>query len=162
MPNVSRRRFLRARAGAAATTGSVALTGCLSTLGGDRGVEREHTVPGNLTAWDRTPDCVTVEERDGMDEHYDSTIAVAHTTSDVDGGYAPIRFETLSDAERELLDAVTTDGGHSTCDLSDAFERFVVRVREHLQRQEDTMVYLERDGVYYGLRVEVTDQGVSY
>ncbi|MFC6952529.1 hypothetical protein [Halorubellus litoreus] len=161
MTDVPRRRLLQtAAAGVAAAT--AALGGCLSTRGIGGGTESEHTAPGNLTAWDHTPDCVTSEERDGMDEHYDSTIAVDHTTTSLDGGYAPVRFVALSDAERDLLDVVTTDGGYSTCDPSAAFDRFVVRVREHLQRQSDTMAYLERGSAYYGLRVEVTDQGVSY
>lgn len=97
-----------------------------------------------------------------MDEHYDSTIAVDHVTRSLDGAYAPIRFATLTGRERDLLDTVTTDGGYSTCDGGDAFDRFVERVHEHLQRQDDTMAYLERDGVYYGLRVEVKDEGISY
>lgn len=162
MPDRTRRRVLQTTASVAVATATTALGGCLSTRGIGGGTESEHTAPGNLTAWDHTPDCVTSEERDGMDEHYDSTIAVDHTTTSLDGAYAPIRYAALSDAERDLLDVVTTDGGYSTCDQSDAFARFVGRVRDHLQRQEDTMAYLERGSVYYGLRVEVTDQGISY
>ncbi|WP_227134122.1 hypothetical protein [Halorubellus salinus] len=162
MPDRTRRRLLQTAVGVAAATATAALGGCLSTPAGGGGTESEHTAPGNLTAWDHTPDCETSAERDAMDEHYDSTIAVDHTTTSLDGGYAPIRFADLRDDERDLLDAVTTDGGHSTCDPSNAFDRFVGRVREHLDRQDDTMAYLDRGGVYYGLRVEVTDQGISY
>ena len=158
--DVSRRDILRV-AGLGTASAAAASAGCLSAPGSG-GTGSEHAPPGNPTAWDETPDCVTSEERDGMDEHYDSTIAVARTRSDLAAGYAPIRYALLSDPERELIDAVTTDGGHSTCDESDAFEAFVGRVRDHLQRQQDAMAYLERDGVYYGLRVEVEDQGVSY
>jgi hypothetical protein len=160
--DLPRRRLLGTAIAVGAATATAALGGCLSARGIGGGTESEHTAPGNLTAWDHTPDCKTSEERDGMDEHYDSTIAVAHTTTSLDGGYAPIRFAALSDPERDLLDVVTTDGGYSTCDPSAAFERFVGRVREHLQRQSDTMAYLDRGGVSYGLRVEVEDQGISY
>ncbi|NHN43466.1 hypothetical protein G9C85_17755 [Halorubellus sp. JP-L1] len=159
MPDCFRRDLLGTTASVAAAAASLA--GCLSTSG-IGGTESQHTAPGNLTAWDHTPDCKTSEERDAMDEHYDSTIAVDHTTTSLDGGYEPIRYASLTGAEQALLDTVTTDGGYSTCDEGDAFERFVVRVREHLQRQDDTMAYLERGSVYYALRVEVKDVGVSY
>lgn len=162
MTDRTRRQLLRAAVEVGAATATAALGGCLSTPGIGGGTESEHTAPGNLTAWDHTPDCKTSEERDAMDEHYDSTIAVDHTTTSLDGAYAPIRYAALSDAERDLLDAVTTDGGYSTCDPGDAFDRFVGRVRDHLERQRDTMAYLDRGGVYYALRVEVEDQGISY
>lgn len=161
MSSPSRRSVLLATT-SATTLASTGLAGCLSTAGVGRDAKGEHTPGPNVTSWDETPDCVTVEERDEMDEHYDSTIQVDHTTSTLDGGYAPIHFGDLSDAERDLLDVVTTEGGYSTCDIDDVFGRFLERVREHLQRQSDTMAYLERDGVYYGLRVEITDQGISY
>lgn len=97
-----------------------------------------------------------------MDEMYDSVIAVDRVEGSLGGGYSVVEFADLTAGEREILRTVTEEGGYATCNPSESFERFLTRVWEHKDRQDETMVYLRRNGTYYGLYVESTDQGVSY
>ncbi|WP_227355087.1 hypothetical protein [Haladaptatus salinisoli] len=126
----------------------------------ERPGEREKT--GNnepsLTDWERSTDCG--ETHDSM---HDSVIRVERVRSEIGDGYAPIRFSTLSSAEKAILRTVVEEGGYGTCDPSDAFHRFVERVGNRAERQaEDRHAYLERDGTYYGLYVELSDQVFVY
>lgn len=94
---------------------------------------------------------------------YDSVIEVERVESSVGDEYVPIEFAELPSGEKEILRVVTEEGGYGTCDPSGAFRRFVDRVQDHVERQDGSMhVYLERDGTYYGLYVEVTDQVFAY
>lgn len=112
-----------------------------------------------LTDWERSTDCEG--EHDGM---YDSVIRVERVAASVDAEYAPIAFDDLTMGEREILRAVTEDGGYGTCDPSEAFDRFVDRVVDHGERQraDGNRIYLECDDTYYGLYVEVSDQVYAY
>ncbi|WP_156224405.1 hypothetical protein [Haloferax gibbonsii] len=116
----------------------------------------------DLTDWERSTDCITTGERDDLDEMYDSVIKVEQVKNSLSGDYAPIKFTELTEGEKQILRTVTEKGGYATCDFPDSFGKFVNRVREHKGRQEGTMVFLKRDNTYYGLYVEVTDQGISY
>lgn len=113
--------------------------------------------PGNassLVDWERSTDCEG--EYDGM---HDSVIAVTRVATTLEEGYAPIRFSDLPSGERDVLRTVTEEGGYASCDPPDAFHRFVDRVVDHTERRTDSDgVYLEREGTYYGLYVEVLDQ----
>ena len=171
---------------AAALLGACSVSGCLGSSIADRSpeetvtertgaatpdptdrttvAETETTGGHPLTNWERSTDCVTTEERDDMDAMYDSVIKVAGVAEELPDGYAPIHFSKLPAAEKKILRAVTTEGGYGTCDPSEAFHRFVERVANRGERQDaDRMhVYLERDGTYYRLYVEVTDQVFAY
>lgn len=112
----------------------------------------------SLTDWERSTDCEG--EHDRM---HDSVVEVERVATSVDDDYAPIAFSSCTPGERDILRTVTEDGGYGTCDPSDAFHRFVERVIDHTERQtEDRHVYLEREGTYYGLYVEVSDQVYAY
>jgi hypothetical protein len=111
-----------------------------------------------LTDWERATDCEG--EYDGM---HDSVLRVEDVTTDLDAAYAPIHFSNLTDDEQAILRPVTEEDGYGTCDASEAFDRFVDRVIDAAERQEeDDAVYLERNGTYYRLYVEVTDQVYAY
>ncbi len=112
-----------------------------------------------LTNWERSTDCEG--EHDGM---YDSVVKVARVAEELPEIYDPIEFSKLPEAEKDILREVTSVGGYGTCNTSDAFDSFVDRVTDHREHQEsDEMhVYLERDGTYYGLYVEVLDQVYAY
>lgn len=71
-----------------------------------------------------------------------------------------INFADLSEGEKEILRTVTREGGYGTCEKSEAFERFLDRVRDFQDRRNTDRygVDFERDGVYYGLSVESLDQ----
>lgn len=93
---------------------------------------------------------------------HDSVVKVTRVTSTIDPDYIPIHFADLPSAERAILRPVTETGGYGTCDPSDAFHRFVDRVFDRTQRQPENSVYLERDGTFYGLYVEVSDEVYAY
>lgn len=137
-----------------------ALAGC-SVITRGAGTESPDTAPddsSSLTEWERSTDC----EQEPSQMH-DSVIKVARVTSDLDSEYIPIHFANLSTEEQAILRTVTEDGGYGTCDPSDAFHRFVDRVFDRTQRQTDNSeVYLERDGTFYGLYVEVSDEVYAY
>ncbi|WP_327053546.1 hypothetical protein [Halomicrococcus gelatinilyticus] len=159
MPATSRRRLLRSLAvGAPGAT-----AGCLSD-GGSPATESSTDTPvgTNLTEWERSTDCVTTAKRDDMDELYDSVISVEEVGRSRPARFAHVEFSALTAAERDILRTVTGDGGYATCDPSPAFGRFVDRVQQRQHQKETTMVYLERNGTYYGLYVEVTDQVCSW
>jgi len=159
MPAVPRRRLLRSLA--AGALGATA--GCLSD-GGSPATESSTDTPigTNLTEWERSTDCVTTAKRDDMDELYDSVISVEQVGRSRPARFAHVEFSALTAAERDILRTVTDDGGYATCDPSPAFGRFVNRVQQRQHQEETTMVYLERNGTYYGLYVEVTDQVFSW
>ena len=159
MPSIPRRRLLRSLA--AGALGSTA--GCLSDGGSPAaGSSTDTPVGTNLTGWERSTDCITTEKRDDMDEMYDSVISVEQVGRSRPARFAHVEFADLTTAERDILRTVTDDGGYATCDTSTAFGRFVNRVQKRQQQAETTMVYLERNGTYYGLYVEVTDQVFSW
>lgn len=177
MPEPSRRHLLRSTAASLATaTAAGALAGCLSDQPGNstRSTTSSRTTTSagkptdttdgqsDLLSWEESPDCITSGERDDMDSMYDSVISVQSVVDDIDDAYAPIRFADLTTAEQDVLRTVTTEGGYATCETGDAFDRFLDRVREHLERQDDRTVFLEREATYYGLYVEDLDQVYSY
>ena len=159
MPATSRRRLLRSLA--AGALGATA--GCLSD-GGSPATESSTDTPvgTNLTEWERSTDCVTTAKRDDMDGMYDSVISVEQVGRSRTARFAHVEFADLTAAERDIVRTVTDDGGYATCDTSTAFGRFVDRVQQRQQQEETTMVYLERNGTYYGLYVEVTDKVFSW
>ncbi|QLG63189.1 hypothetical protein [Halorarum salinum] len=112
----------------------------------------------SLTDWERSTDCEG--EYDGM---YDSVIRVERVTTSLGDEYTPIHFTNLTSEEQTILRPVTEKGGFGTCDASDAFHRFVDRISDTSERQDGDMhVYLDREGTYYGLYVEVQDQVYAY
>jgi hypothetical protein len=142
--------------------GLVSLAGC-TAIGGQPNTESPKntdgtTGPSSLTDWERSTDCDG--EHDSM---HDSVIRVEEVTTSLGDEYAPIRFPDLSSEEKPILRTATEAGGYGTCDPDDAFHRFVDRVGEHTERQSENMrIYLERDGTYYRLYVEVSDQVYAY
>lgn len=112
----------------------------------------------SLTDWERSTNCEG--DPDGM---YDSVIKVKRVTSSLGDDYVPIHFSALSAEEQSILRTVTEEGGYGTCDTSNAFDRFVERVYDHVKRQDGNRhVYLERKNTYYGLYVETLDEVHSY
>ena len=57
-----------------------------------------------------------------------------------------------------ILRMVTEDGGYGKCDVSDAFDRFIERVRVHRGEGVDEKmdVYFERNGTHYRLYLPST------
>jgi hypothetical protein len=111
-----------------------------------------------LTDWERSTDCG--KKHGSM---HDSVVTVAAVRASVGDGYAPIRFSDLSTAEKDILRPVTEEGGYGTYEAGDAFGRFVQRMRDHQEKQDERRhVFLERDGTYYRLYVEVSDQVYVY
>lgn len=107
----------------------------------------------SLTDWTSSVDCEG--EPDAM---HDSVIKVEEVTENLGPEYDPIQFSSLSAAEQSILKTVVEDGGYATCEPSDAFEQFVDRVQDRSHQSERMRVYLEREGTYYRLYVEVLDE----
>jgi hypothetical protein len=136
-------------------------TGCLggnSSGGGERSATETETTLEDLPEWTRSTDC------DGM---ADSVVKVKWMVSELDGEYAPIQFAELSAEEQSLTRKIVENGGVGVCERSDAFERFVDRVKEAIDAQREhgseySMAYLAYEGRYYGLYVKVTDMVISY
>lgn len=159
MVDSNRRRLLRV--GSALAVGTLA--GCLG--GGGSATESPSPSPPKRTAdgtethpltdWERSTDC---------DSMHDSVVSVKRVRESLGRDYDPIRFADLTDGEKRILRAVTTEGGYGTCEAGESFHRFVERVGDHGSRQaaDDMRVYLERDGTYYGLYVENLDQVYAY
>lgn len=158
----ARRRVLRAGCLVAAGV----LTGCASTpvesgttspTGTDTGPSGSPTRTtdddASLTDWERSTDCEG--EYDGM---HDSVIEVERVTDSLGDEYAPIHFSDLSADEQSIIRTVTEEGGYSTCNASEAFDKFVERVIDHRRQQNKDAVYLEREDTYYQLYVEKLDQ----
>jgi|GEM_PF-1009918 hypothetical protein len=172
MPEPSRRGLLRDAAASLATaTAAGVLAGCVSDGPGNgtRTTTSSTTKPtdddpdgSDLTDWDESPDCITSGERDDQDAMYDSVISVQSVNERIADTYAPIQYADLTAPEREVIDAVTTDGGYATCETGEGFDRFLDRVREHGEKQDLRTIFLERDDTYYGLYVEDLDQVYSY
>lgn len=142
MRGPTRRRLLQV--GSAATV--AALAGCLS-IGDGPAAEAPNG--------DNATDCGAM---------YDSVLRVEDVETTVDDAYLPIEFEDLPSEEQSILATVVDASRYETCDTSEAFRRFVDRVSERTRRQpsDDARVYLERDGTFYRLYVEVADQVYAY
>lgn len=147
MTHLTRRRLLQASSSIAIG----ALAGCLASMD-PSGTESPETSDettrdtGSLTDWERSTNCEG--DPDGM---YDSVIKVKRVTSSLGDDYVPIHFSALSADEQSILRTVTEEGGYGTCDTSNAFDRFVERVYDHVKRQDGNRhVYLERKNTYYG------------
>lgn len=150
----SRRRVLKASSALALGT----FAGCLgrSDRTDTKSPECRDELPDDtdsLTDWERSTDC---------DDLYEGLITVERVTTSLGDEYAPIRFAELSSEEKEVLRAVTEDGGYATCDTSRAFDLFEDRVSEHAYNEQDPdCVYLERECIYYGLYVQKLDEMIS-
>lgn len=156
MPQLSRRRLLKASSGISAGV----LTGCVSANG--RSTTESPESPGkttedanSITDWKRSTNC---------DSMHDSVIRVERVATSLGDEYAPIHFANLSPEEKRILRSVTEEGGYGTCDSSDAFQQFIGRVSDYRTRQDgdDMRIYLERESTYYGLYVEDLDQVYAY
>lgn len=161
MGQQTRRRLLRTIGGVAAGT----VAGCIGSPTGSApgnqtttGTESsktptETTDDGSLTDWERSTSC-----EGSPDDMHDSIIRVEQVTERIGDEYAPIRFSELTSEEQDILRTVTREGGYDTCDVSDAFDRFIDRVSDRQRRQDKDGVYLKREDTYYRLYVEKLDQ----
>lgn len=158
MIRLSRRRLLY-------TTGSIAvgsLTGCLGETGDSGSNSTASTKEGTKEAKPWTSEEGPADCTKEPKEMYSSAITIVETKSSVDDNEsATIEYEDLSSGEQDLLDRVIERGSYETCQSSSSFGRFVDRVWDHIDG-ENERVYLERDGMYYRLYVKTTDVIVSY
>lgn len=110
------------------------------------------TSDDELTDWTPTTDC---------DPMHENVIKVEWTTDDIRDAYSPIHFAELTAGEQEILRVVVEDGGFANCEVTDAFREFVERVMSHRKKQDEFLVYLEHEEIYYGLYVQQGDQVFS-
>ena len=116
-------------------------------------VEKTQDSP-SLTDWERSTDC---------DDMRDSVIQVKRIRSSLGDGYSPISYSDVSSEEKKILRKVTEEGGYGTCEPSEAFDRFVTRVSDHVDQQDgDLNVYIVYNGSYYGIYVEKLDEVYAY
>lgn len=160
MPKSSRRQFLAALAGSTAT----GLAGCVAGPAGEppSATTTPSSPTGGNTGWERSTDCEHTPT--GM---YDSVIRIEAVRETLPDGYAPIAYTALTAPERAIIDQVLEQGGYGTCNVSDAFNRFLERVGTAREQQtdaveEDLHIYLAYEGRYYRLYVEKTDQVYAY
>jgi len=116
-------------------------------------VEKTQDSP-SLTDWERSTDC---------DDMHDSVIKIKRVRSSLGGEYSPISYPDVSPEEKKILRKVTEKGGYGTCEPSEAFDRFVTRVSDHVDQQDgDLNVYIVYNGSYYGIYVEKLDEVYAY
>lgn len=140
-----RRRYL-----IGAVAGAAALGGCTgTTLRGGEATDTPHSTPPE---WTRSTDC---------DDMQDSIVKIVWVVDDLSDNYAPVPYAELTTGEREIIDTALAEGGYGTCEVTDAFTRFVQRVADHRDKQQRNLVHLEHNGRYYGLYVEKQDQVFS-
>lgn len=135
----TRRRLL----GAAAAAGATAVAGCSSSTSED----------DECTEGDRSS---VAAER-------------AIPSADVREVAAPIRFEELSDAEKDVAAQAIRGDSYGECPpLSEEFASVLELIRERRDRQQErseenlTTVYLIRARTYYALSAEHGDVAISY
>jgi hypothetical protein len=145
---ITRRELLGASAG---TVGS-ALAGCTSN-----GSESD-------------PNIGTQNDSE-CDEMHRSEVAAERATppADVREAVVPIQYEELPDEEKDVAAKAIRGDAYAECPpLSDAFESFLDRVREHRTEQQReseadlTTVYLVRTRTYYALDATVGDEKISW
>lgn len=105
------------------------------------------------------------------DEMHRSEVAAERATppADVREAVVPIQYEELPDEEKDVAAKAIRGDAYAECPpLSDAFESFLDRVREHRDEQQRdseadlTTVYLVRTRTYYALDATVGDEKISW
>lgn len=94
----------------------------------------------------------------------DSEISVQTVKDEISDKYKPIKYDSLSRPQKEILATVLTVGGYSTCSESDEFSDFLITAIQRTQNQdgEDSSVYLEYDNKYYRLYLRRSDQVYTF
>ncbi len=143
--------------------GSLLFGGCLGhSMSGGKSIssKKASKMEANLTDWEPSMQC-----NGERNFSYVNYIRVEQVRASTDDNDIVVHFSDLSADEKKILRTITEAGGYETCDYSDAFTRFRERMDDHaegLDRQRDQHVYLERDGAYYLLTIDVMNQGFIY